>query len=78
MTYNLQTYRAVFSAFMTYNRGLRVEDVIQPNRLMVQLGWIPDVTHEVLDSMVVEGILPQRSMETKPSLDGLESLELKV
>lgn len=71
MAYDLQTYRDVFSAFTTYDGGLRVGDVIQPNKLMVQLGWMPDVTHEILDSMVEEGFLTQRSMETKPSMNSL-------
>lgn len=74
MTYNLQIYRAVFLAFTTFDGGLRVRDVIQPNRFMVKLGWMPDEINEVLNTMVGEGLLTTNSGETKSSLGSLDNV----
>ena len=71
MKYDMQTYRAVFSAFTTIDCGLKVGDVILPNHLMRHLSWTPDMIHEVLDAMVAEGFLTQEGGETKSPLGRL-------
>lgn len=71
MKYNDEVYKDVFSCFPAFMTGLKVGDIIQPQRISAKFKLMPDQIEEVLSSMEEEGILMKDDGQNKNKLGGI-------